>query len=333
MDMLQKTEPSILMIRLLETCNAYCAMCEFAGSKDIYRFTSRDAVQLCKILPKNQYKLIRFTGGEPLLSEDIYRIINCFKRFGLLVSMITNGWFLSEKYKKLVDAGLDQIVISCDGAEAETHDKYRRLPGLFQKLYKGIQKIKNYAPHVMIRVNTVVGPHNINEISYLYRLLGTWGVSQWSIIPLKKNEGMLKVRNIKTYQKYYKQFQMLVTKEKGPQLLGYSRNWAGRDPNEEEIFFNQNKSMTPKKQCQLVQHVRYYIPKDEQVFPCNCVPHRQQSIVFGSSDLKAAFRSEGIHQACSWLAINGPTHCCGCEPVNAALGDGIIDLKSNPLDF
>ena len=325
--------PSVLIIRVLEACNAGCFMCDFANSKDFYRFTSDDARKLCEKPFTQKYKLVRLTGGEPLLLKDISDIVYCFKSYGLLTSIITNGWFLVDKYESLVKVGLDQVIVSCDGASAQTHDSFRRTSGLFKRLIQGICLLKQAAPQITIRVNTVAGVHNVQELVSLYRLLASVEVDQWSIIPLKSDSGTAQIKNLQRFRKHYSHFQNVISKEKGPELLGYSRQWAGRNEEEEKALYKGIKAMTPRTKCDLVNHVRYFIPKEKRVFPCNCVSHRKHSILLNSTELTSAFESSGLNEARNWLSRYGPTYCTGCEPINAALGEGAINLETNPMGF
>jgi molybdenum cofactor biosynthesis enzyme MoaA len=54
-------------------------------------------------------------------------------------SIYTNSWFLKKKAQELKDAGVMVMITSLDSTNAEKHDKFRRLPKLFDK---AIEKIK-----------------------------------------------------------------------------------------------------------------------------------------------------------------------------------------------
>lgn len=322
-------KPKVLIVRLLEACNAGCFMCDFARSQDKYRFNINDAIRLAEMLVSTNVRLVRFTGGEPLLMSDIAPIVRAFSVRGMSTSIITNGAFLEERAAELIYAGLGQVIVSLDGAGASSHDKFRRTPGLFETAIGGIRRLVQDYPDVVTRVNTVVGVHNVAELITLYRLLGQIGVSQWSLIPLKEAAGAWSQRKKDFIRSQYTLFKTAIDPDRKPLLLGYSRYWLGRDETEIEATLSGDKLITPRGPCRLVDSILYYIPKTGKIFPCNCVPHRQDGVDFGVPFHRGVLEGVGLTAARKWLREHGPTQCRGCEPINAALGDSLIDLEQD----
>ena len=86
-------------------------------------------------------------------------------------SIITNGLLLKEKYKELIDSGLNQIIISLDGSKEDIHEKTRRVNGIYKKVITSIAEIKEYNTEIIIRVNTIANKDNIDDLLELYELL------------------------------------------------------------------------------------------------------------------------------------------------------------------
>lgn len=172
-----------LIIRILEACNADCFMCEFAKSRDAYRFTPDDMEQLMPQAKAAGVETIRFTGGEPLLHRDILELVKMGSDNGFLMSLITNGAALPRMLPLLKKAGLAQIVVSVDGSRAEAHDGYRNTPGLFDKCMTGLRAA--VAAGLSTRVNTVVGPHNYQQMIDLQKVLTQIDVDRWELSALK----------------------------------------------------------------------------------------------------------------------------------------------------
>lgn len=328
-----KIIPKILIIRALEACNAGCFMCNFAFSQEKYRFTVKDAKEVAEQIKGTDIQLVRLTGGEPLMLKDIDKIINNFTHIGLLTSLITNGWYLKEKANLLAIANLSQVIISLDGACAETHDRFRRLDGLFDHIIRGISAIRQQDSRIVIRINTIIGPHNILELCDLSNLLYDLNVDQWSIIPLKQPNGVWPDKSISRWQNAYKEFQHHILIRKRPRLLGYSSQWMGRTNEEQQIFLEGSKSMTPRFLCRVVDQVRYYIPESGLVFPCNCIPHRFEGKKLGKYWKNLSIEENTLKTIIDFLRYKGPITCSGCEPINSALGEGIIDLEIDPFGF
>jgi cytosylglucuronate decarboxylase len=327
------SEPKVLIIRVLEACNAGCFMCGFANSEDAYRFTADDAKELAERYRTAGLRLIRFTGGEPLLVEDLPDTVRALRATGAVVSTITNGWHLADRIDRLADEGLRQVVVSLDSVHADRHDLYRRTPGLWERAMGGIRHIRCHRDDVVVRVNTVVGPHNADMLGDMYDLLGAVRVDQWSIIPLKWNHKFSRYRDGLTAVDNYWKFRDRVDPDRKPRLLGHSRTWAGRTEVEIAEFFGGGRPFTPRGDCQVVDTVRYYTPKDGLTYPCNCVPHRIDGTDVGWSGEDPLSTSPDARDTVAWLAANGPARCRGCEPVNAALGEGNIDLDDDVFGF
>lgn len=106
-------------------------------------------------------------GGEPLLHPDVTQFIKLFKERGSIVALNTNGWRLEERLEELVASGLDRLILSIDGANAETHDKIRGLPGSFAQIVRCLLLWQTQVPAgaaTRLRVNFVVLPNNYRQI-------------------------------------------------------------------------------------------------------------------------------------------------------------------------
>ena len=155
--------PRLAIIRLLEACNAGCFMCDFAWSQVPLRISEEEALTLARSLGESTIRAVRFTGGEQLLVPWLPELVAACHAQGLLVSTLTNGWHLAERAPALAAAGLSQVVLSIDGTHANTHDRFRRTPGLLDRLLAGLRWVRSEAPAIRLRVNTVAGPHNIGS--------------------------------------------------------------------------------------------------------------------------------------------------------------------------
>lgn len=322
-------EPKIMFIRVSENCNAGCFMCNFAHTHGKYNITDEQFDILLDLVNKAQsYEIIRFTGGEPLLHPRIIDYINKCGECGYETSIITNGFLLPNMSEKLASSSINQIIISIDGSTPLIHDKLRGLNGGLQRIKDGVNKIKEMNSNIVFRANTVVSDLNINDLNNIYNMLDELGFDSWSIIPIrptedentKWDETRLK-ENIETYKSFIEE------QKNHPDLylLGYSKVWAGE--NEEEIVktFTNSFRLTPKDKCNLVDLVRFYIPDQELIVPCNCAAHRIHQIETEYNNESDMFEKANIMAA--WLKDNGKTHCSGCEPLNAYLGDNVKILK------
>jgi len=280
-----------------------------------------------RYIEKEQYRLLRFTGGEPLLHKDIGVFIAMVNQIGCKTSIITNGFLLLEKYKELCENGLNQIIVSLDGDNAEIHNEIRNTKKLFERAVEGIKRIKIEYPNVIIRVNTVVSKYNFYRLTKVYNLLQTLGVEQWSIIPIKAEGGYWADIDFNIFLNEIEYFQSCL-KEESPYLLGYSQKWAGRTMDEIYKYYTYGRTFTPKKKCNLVKELNFYNPFKEEVLPCNCIVHRLKDYRDNLYGLEKFDES-----AVEWLYYNAPKICNGCEPVNAYVSENPEVLRRDIFEF
>lgn len=301
----------IMYVRVSENCNSKCFMCHYAGTKNSYNITDSQYNSLLSYMKDKPFKMIRFTGGEPLLHKNICKYIRRAKENNLKTSIITNGFLLPIKAKELVESGLDECIISLDGSCSKIHDKLRNFPGCFNNIIEGINQLKKLNPNILLRVNTVVSGLNINDMCNIYNLLIKLNVKQWSIIPVKYKENLWKEDSLE----HYKKFIELVKNSNKIKFLGYSKYFAGSTQKEINDTFN-NIKLKSKNKCQVIDFVRFYIPNENLLVPCNCVSHRLKDIPF---IIDKDFE-KGCMQIYDWLKENSKT-CKGCEPLNVYIND------------
>src|SRR3954452_10844781 len=102
------------------------------------------------------------TGGEPLARTDILELVRAARAAGLYVNLITSGMPLDEaRLAKLVDAGLDHVQLSFQGAREEIANEISGAKAHTQKL-----RVLDWLKHVRVAVtlNFVIHRRNIDQI-------------------------------------------------------------------------------------------------------------------------------------------------------------------------
>jgi molybdenum cofactor biosynthesis enzyme MoaA len=110
-------------------------------------------------------KLVQFTGGEPLLNEDIYGLIRETKLAGGVPEINSNGVALNGMVaQKLVEAGLEVLKVSLPATEGKS---YKKITGVdaFENV---ISNIKSALPFIYIRVNHVVTKDSVSGLKYFF---------------------------------------------------------------------------------------------------------------------------------------------------------------------
>ncbi|MEV6755083.1 cytosylglucuronate decarboxylase [Streptomyces sp. NPDC051214] len=313
-----------LFIRILEACNADCFMCEFALSRDTFRFSPEDFADLLPKAREAGVAYVRFTGGEPLMHRDVVDLVRAGTEAGMKMSLITNGMMLPKKAARLADAGLAQVIVSLDGGSAATHDVYRRSPGMFDN---GLQGLRDAAAlGVLPRVNTVVGPHNYTEMPQLQKVLTEAGVKQWELSALKLERSITypdpdHVRAV---------CDPIYDADPATHLVPLGKRFYGDTREEQDRYFAE--SLTPRASeplCHVVDDVIYIDGKYGRMYACSCLPHRE------GEDLGGAPLREGgaIHldtpvfrSHADFFRERGPDMCGGCSTTAAGYSDDVARL-------
>jgi MoaA/NifB/PqqE/SkfB family radical SAM enzyme len=151
-------------------CNLQCQMCQR------WQDPRRDELSLeeyrslaaeCDALGVHQ---ISIAGGEPLLREDVFRIIAGFAERGMSVNLCTNG-MLVEKYRRQIStSGATCVTVSLDSATAGRHDDIRGKSGSFRQIERGIISFLEQRGDRMpiLRVRMTVSNANSDEIRQFY---------------------------------------------------------------------------------------------------------------------------------------------------------------------
>jgi len=138
--------PVAMTFAVTYRCQCNCVHCS-AGRhliKDRAELTTKEAKKLIDDSQDLGVTIIAFTGGEPLLRDDIFELISHVDKRKAFPIMFTNGQFLTdENVEKLVDAGLYSLFVSIDSPFPEEHDKLRGMPGLYKTAIDGLKKIKS----------------------------------------------------------------------------------------------------------------------------------------------------------------------------------------------
>ena len=139
-----KKVPVTVMIALTYRCQCDCAHCSASelatGGPEL---TTAEIKKLISGAREMGSPKIGFTGGEPLLREDLPGLVAWAGGLGLSVSLDTNGILLSAyAAAALKKAGISNINVSLDSADARRHDRLRKYEGSFDA---ALNAVKNCA--------------------------------------------------------------------------------------------------------------------------------------------------------------------------------------------
>lgn len=151
-------------------CNLGCPHCrasaEFTRSSE--ELSTAEAKNFISSAASFSKPIFVFSGGEPLLRDDIYELINYAKISGLKPALATNAAMIDREVAlKLKESALSLAAVSFYGATSASHDGFCGMRGAFGLTLNGIENLKN--EKLPFQVNTTITKKNLSDIENLTR--------------------------------------------------------------------------------------------------------------------------------------------------------------------
>lgn len=178
--------PSILGIETGNFCNLKCPLCPTGSGQEGLEKGFMKLEMFSKIfceLSGSLKSLNLYSWGEPLLNNDLIKIIKYAKKVkpSVRITTSTNLNIRDDALLgELVASGIDEIIVSCDGASQESYSKYR-VGGDFDLVLKNLkflaEKKNELRKNVLIVWNFLVFKHNEHEVDKAQHLAEVLGVN------------------------------------------------------------------------------------------------------------------------------------------------------------
>jgi MoaA/NifB/PqqE/SkfB family radical SAM enzyme len=152
-------------------CNCRCQMCQRWQDPRGDEMSVAEYHELAKMLHEMGSHQISIAGGEPLLRDDVFTIIESFSKLGMSVNLFTNGLLLNKYHAEICKSGATCVTVSLDGASAESHDHIRGLAGSYAQIEEGISHLLEHpaSSRPIVRVRMTFSNRNVNEMRAFYQ--------------------------------------------------------------------------------------------------------------------------------------------------------------------
>jgi cyclic pyranopterin phosphate synthase len=138
-------EVSGVRVSLTDRCNFDCVYCHNEGLGDTRgpmepadnEMGTDDVVRFLEVVREFGVEKVKFTGGEPMLRQDLAEIIRRTPD-GMETSLTTNGTFLPGRAEELRAAGLDRVNVSQDALDREAFAEITKA-GAYDKVLEGVE--------------------------------------------------------------------------------------------------------------------------------------------------------------------------------------------------
>jgi radical SAM protein with 4Fe4S-binding SPASM domain len=158
-------------------CNLRCVHCYLdAGecSDSSGDLTTQEARVMIEDLAAFGAPVLLFSGGEPLIREDIFELAEYARELGIRPVLSTNGTLIDKTTAtRLKNAGFAYVGVSLDGMRA-TNNKFRKSADAFDRALAGIESCLAIDQKVGLRLTMTSG--NIQDLPAILNLIRDAGI-------------------------------------------------------------------------------------------------------------------------------------------------------------
>ncbi len=166
-----KDKKPVVVWNMTRRCNLKCVHCyaqaiDPEGKDEI---STEQGKAIIDDLAAYGAPVMLFSGGEPLVRQDLVELAKHATTKGMRAVISTNGTLITkQKARELKEVGLSYVGISLDGGE-EVHDKFRAVPGSYRRALEGIENCK--AEGLKVGLRFTINKRNQGEVPKLFQLL------------------------------------------------------------------------------------------------------------------------------------------------------------------
>ena len=148
-------------------CNMYCDHCyRDAGDRRDRELNTAEAKQLMDELVLAGFKIMIFSGGEPLMRADILELVKYATSVGLRPVFGTNGTLITQTLAaELRNAGTMGMGISLDSMDKQRHDAFRQYESAWDQAVQGMEHCRSVG--LPFQIHTTVMGWNDHELEAL----------------------------------------------------------------------------------------------------------------------------------------------------------------------
>ncbi len=169
-------------------CNLHCIHCHASGGKPAAdELTTQEGKRLLdQLAGVSEFRMMAFTGGEPLVRRDLFELLAYAQALGFTNTMATNATLIdgavAERLRRL---GVVIAAVSLDGFDAATHDYVRNEPGSFAAAIRGMRALRQAG--ILLHINITAMEYNMGQMEPLMALveeLGTGILLMYQLVPV-----------------------------------------------------------------------------------------------------------------------------------------------------
>lgn len=166
----------VVVWNVTRRCNLKCLHCYAQATAGAApdELTHEEGLALLQDLADFGVPVVLFSGGEPLMREDLFQLIERAVGLGMRAVISTNGTLITREVAgRLRTLGLSYVGISLDGTQP-THDRFRGQPGSFAAAMAGVRNCQEAGLKVGLRFT--VSRLNYREVPAIFDLVEEYDI-------------------------------------------------------------------------------------------------------------------------------------------------------------
>lgn len=175
--------PLLVIWETTQACDLACVNCQTLASpqRQASELTTEEAHRLLETVREFGDPLMVFTGGDPLKRPDLLALLGRSAELGLrtCVSPSSTPLLTKEFVRKVQKCGVARMSIRLDGPDANTHDSFRGVPGMFAVATGALEEAQRIGLETQIQ--TTFSRRNLDALEAVAGLAARLGVRVWSV--------------------------------------------------------------------------------------------------------------------------------------------------------
>lgn len=284
-------------------CNLKCKHCLFeSGVTSIVEMETNEIFNFLHALAEanNNKGRLNIYGGEPLLRNDIFDIIEKARNEGFFVEIATNCNFPKKRLERLIESRPQNITVDIDGMNA-SHDWLRNCEGHFNKV---IQSIKLFVEAGIFTTATiVVHRKNIAELLSVLKLCNYISVSKVNIYLMTPSGRGRYLRDIVVGPTEWLDLQKVVLNWYEKEMPNYKMRW--------QVAYERNLTMSHKQvllSCEHEYRGKAFVRCDGTMYSC--------PLLTGSTYAFGNVCRENLPDLLTQRRVNSFTNYQGCPALS-----------------
>ncbi len=237
-------QPFMLMVEPTNFCNLKCPLCPSGNGQMTRPRGKMDLEAFKRLIDQVGDKLLLlmlWNQGEPFINPCFTEMVRYARQRRIPTLTSTNGHYIRTdvQARALVEAGLDEVIVSLDGVDQETYERYR-VGGRIERVFSGVRLLVQAKKDLgmdtpLINLQFIVFKHNEADLHRATELARELGADKFLVKTAQvysQGEAEEFLPAAEEFRRYEAQENELVVKgqpARGCKVLWYSSmvNWNG----------------------------------------------------------------------------------------------------------